>query len=607
MGTQAFPSRLAKQTQFLTATLSKTDQKISSTHICNLRMKAPSMNTVSLDIHKASNNSPAFLGNLDQPIIVGDQNLTIDEVVRVARHGALVSLTDDQNVLQGVQASRDFISNAVETGLPIYGVTSGFGGMANVAISPECASLLQNNLVWFLKSGAGKKLPLADVRAAMLLRINSHLYGASGIRLELIQRMEKFLNAGVTPHVYEFGSIGASGDLVPLSYITGALIGLDPSYTVDFNGQEMDAPTALKKLDLEPLQLLPKEGLAMMNGTSVMTAIAANCVYDTKNLLALAMGTHALAIQGLNGTNQSFHPFIHQLKPHPGQKWAASQMLDLLAGSRLVRDELDGSHDYRGTHLIQDRYSLRCLPQYMGPIVDGIEQIQQQIEIELNSATDNPLIDAQNQASYHGGNFLGQYVGTGMDQLRYYIGLLAKHLDVQIASLVAPEFNNGLSPSLVGNRERSVNMGLKGLQIAGNSIMPLLTFYGNSIADRFPTHAEQFNQNINSQGFASANLARQSVEIFQQYMAIALMFGVQAVDLRTYAVAEHYDARACLSPATKDLYIAVRDVVGQPPSSDRPYIWNDHEQGLDQHIALIAADIAAEGQIVAAVNNLFAN
>lgn len=150
-------------------------------------------------------------------------------------------------------------------------------------------------------------------------------------------------------------------------------------------------------------------------------------------------------------------------------------------------------------------------------------------------------------------------------------------------------------------------MGLKGLQITGNSIMPLLTFYGNSIADRFPTHAEQYNQNINSQGFASANLARKSVEIFQQYMAISLMFGVQAVDLRTYAVAGHYDARATLSPATRDLYMAVRNVVGVPPFADRPYIWNDHEQALDIHIAQIAADIASGGQIVAAVNNVLSS
>ena len=562
------------------------------------------MNLAYLQQSETSLSQLSYIRNSDATVVVGDRNLTTDEVARVARHGAKVCLTDNDDILQRVQASCDYIHNAVESGQPIYGVTSGFGGMANVVISRECAALLQNNLMWYHKVGAGQKLPLADVRAAMLLRANSHLHGASGIRLELIQRMETFLNAGVTPHVYEFGSIGASGDLTPLAYISGALIGLAPSYTVDFNGEEMDAPTALRKLDLEPLQLLPKEGLAMMNGTSVMTGIAANCVYDTKILLALALGAHALAIQGLNGTNQSFHPFIHKLKPHSGQKWAAAQMLNLLAGSRLIREELDGSHDYRGENPIQDRYSLRCLPQYMGPIVDGIEQIQRQIEVEINSVTDNPLIDVENQACYHGGNFLGQYIGVGMDQLRYYMGLLAKHLDVQIAYLVAPEFNNGLPASLAGNRQRSVNMGLKGLQITGNSIMPLLTFYGNSIADRFPTHAEQFNQNINSQGFASANLARRSVEIFQQYMAITLMFGVQAVDLRTYLVADHYDARATLSPATRDLYMAVRDVVGQKPSLDRPYIWDDHEQALDEHITRIAEDIATGGQIVAAINNI---
>lgn len=562
------------------------------------------MNTASLRQYKNSFPASPFARNADKVVELGNQELKIDEVVSVARHGAKVRLSDKDEILQGVQASCDYIADAVASGQPIYGVTSGFGGMANVVISREYADQLQNNLIWYHKVGAGQELPLADVRAAMLLRANSHLYGASGIRLELIRRMELFLNAGVTPHVHEFGSIGASGDLTPLSYITGALIGLDSCYTVDFNGEEIDAPTALSRLGLSPLQLLPKEGLAMMNGTSVMTGIAANCMYDARVLLALAMGVHSLAVQGLHGTNQSFHPFIHNLKPHPGQKWAAYTMLDLLTGSRLIREELDGAHDYRGQAPIQDRYSLRCLPQYIGPIVDGISQIARQIEIEMNSATDNPLIDVENQASYHGGNFLGQYVGMGMDHLRYYLGLLAKHIDVQIALLVAPEFNHGLSPSLVGNRERIVNMGLKGLQITGNSLMPLLTFYGNSLADRFPTHAEQFNQNINSQGFGSANLTRTSIDIFQQYMAIALMFGVQAVDLRTYTLAGHYDAQECLSPTSRQLYLAVREVVGQPPSADRPYIWDDREQPLDEHIAKLAADISVEGLVVQAVDHI---
>ena len=552
----------------------------------------------------ATNYSPTAIEFKQETIAIGDENLTIDVVGKVARGKARVSLTESQEVWQRVQASCDYIDNALESGELIYGVTTGFGGMADTVIFPEDAASLQNNLIWFLKSGVGERLAIADVRAAMLLRINSHLRGASGIRRELIERIKIFLNAGVTPHVYDMGSIGASGDLVPLAHITGALIGLDASFTVDFKGQEMSALQALEMLDLPRLSLRPKEGLAMTNGTSVMTGIAANCVRDARVLFALAMGAHGLAIQGLGGTNQSFHQYIHKLKPHPGQIWAADRMVEMLDGSCLSRDELNGRHEYLGHGLIQDRYSLRCLPQYIGPIFDGIVEITQQIEVEINSVTDNPLIDAENQASYHGGNFLGQYVGVAMDRLRYLIGLIAKHLDVQIALLVTPEFNNGLSPSLVGNTNCPVNMGLKGLQIVANSIMPLLTFYGNSLADRFPTHAEQFNQNINSQGFGSANLARRSLEIFRKYIAVALIFGVQAVDLRTYKVAGHYDARECLSPATLPLYMAVRQIVGQPPSIDRSYIWNDREQSLDRHIAKIAADIATGGATAETVKNI---
>ncbi|MBA3471505.1 MAG: aromatic amino acid lyase [Herpetosiphonaceae bacterium] len=534
---------------------------------------------------------------MSSKVILTGEDLSIEDTVRVARHNQAVGLSDNPEILKRIEASCKYINQAVKSHQPVYGVTTGFGGMANVIISPEEAADLQNNAIWYHKTGAGKLLPIPDVRAAMLLRANSHMRGVSGIRLEIIQRMVTFLNAGVTPHVREFGSIGASGDLVPLISITGALMGTDPSFMVNFNGEDIDCLTALERLNLPRMRLLPKEGLAMMNGTSVMTGIAANCVHDARILLALALEVHALMIQALQGTNQSFHPFIHQHKPHTGQVWVANHMRELLNGSTLSRDELDGSHDYRDGDLIQDRYSLRCLPQFLGPIIDGLAYISHHLRVEINSANDNPLIDTANEASYHGGNFLGQYIGVGMDQLRYYMGLLAKHIDVQIALLVSPQFSNGLSPSLVGNTERKVNMGLKGLQISGNSIMPILGFLGNSLADRFPTHAEQFNQNINSQGFGSANLARQTIETLQQYMAIALIFGVQAVDLRTHKLAGHYNAFEHLSPMTANMYSAVRTVVGRTPSRERPYIWNDDEQSLEQHISDIVKDIASDGII----------
>ena len=374
------------------------------------------------------------------PVIIRGEGLTLKEIVQVARDGVPVKITDNDQILQKVHASSNYIQNAVKIGEPIYGVTSGFGGMAHVVIPPDQAEALQNNMPWFHKVGAGKRLPDPEIRASMLLRANSLLRGVSGVRLELIKRLEIFLNAGVTPHVYELGSIGASGDLTPLAYITACLVGLDKSYKVNWNGETLDAITALERLNLPRLRLLPKESLAIMNGTSVMTGIAALCAERTWTLFALSLGAHALFIQSLRGTNQSFHPFIHQHKPHVGQLWTAAHTLDLLAGSQLIRDDMYGRNNYRDQDLIQDRYSLRCLPQFIAPIVEGLQQITRQLEVECNSATDNPLIDVPHQASYHCGNFLGQYVGVTMDQLRYYISLLAKHLDTQIDPNCAGRF-----------------------------------------------------------------------------------------------------------------------------------------------------------------------
>jgi len=363
----------------------------------------------------------------------------------------------------------------------------------------------------------------------------------------------------------------------------------------------MDCLRALARLGLEPFALGPKEGLGMVNGTSVMSGIAANCLYEARNLIALTFGFQALAFQALEASDQSFHPFIHQVKPHPGQILAAELMLRLLKGSRMSRHELDGHHDCREGQPVQDRYSLRCLPQYYGPIIDGFRVAVAAIETEMNSASDNPIIDGKGCVSYHSGNFLGQYVGVWMDHLRYYLGLLAKHVDVQIALLVTPEFNGGLSASLVGNRDRHVNMGLKGLQICGNAILPLLSFYGNPIADRFPTHAEQFNQNINSQGYNAAPLASKSVSLLRSYLALALIFEVQGVELRSFMRTGSYDPRKQLSPLLVPLYEAVRAVLDGRPTAERPLIWDDDQQSLDLYVEALAAGIVAESEPVEAM------
>ena len=539
----------------------------------------------------------------EDTVILRGRDLTIDDVARVARGGAKVAITADARVADRVRESQEYVTRLVIAGERMYGVTTGFGGKSNTEVSPENACDLQEALLWFLKSGAGGRLSIADVRASMLLRANSLLCGVSGIRMDVIRRFETFLNSGVTPHVRELGSIGASGDLVPLAAIAGAVIGLDNSFKVDVKGKEMGAVDALRAVGLEPERLEPKEGLALVNGSSVMTAIAMNCVFDSRVLFALAMGAHALMFQALRGNTHALHPFIHRHKPHPGQVWAARNMFKLLKGSKWTYGEKRGGFEHSASNLAQDRYSLRCIPQYMGPIVDGLAVIARQVEVEANSATDNPLFDGEGEAYYEGGNFLGSYIGISMDQLRQYLALSAKHLDTQIAMLVAPEFNNGLPSSLVGNEARSVNMGLKGLQLTGNSIVPELLHLGSPMSDRYLTHAEQFNQNINSLGFGSATLARRAVAFSQQYMAVALMFGVQAADLRARREEGHYDGRVGLSPATLPLYEAVYSVCRVKPGSERAFVHDDRDQSLESWIEEIAADIASDGVIPSAVQD----
>ncbi|CAF1240527.1 unnamed protein product [Didymodactylos carnosus] len=529
-------------------------------------------------------------GIKETAVTLTGKELTIENVVEIARYGYPVELTDDALVYKKMKDSCDFVKNAVSAGRPLYGVNTLFGGMAHsyVLAKHESTCELQNNLLYFLKTGTGAYLPSEDVRAAMLLRANSHLIGASGIRMEIVSRLLTYINKQITPLVPEFGSIGASGDLIPLAYIGGSICGTNETFLVDYRGKTINAVQALEHAKLEKISLLPKEGLAMTNGTSVMTASATIAIHDSLILFAATLRMHAMAMQAMLSDVQPFYPFIHQLKPHAGQQLVARTMLDLLSGSKMIND---CSIEIHPNVLIQNRYSVRCIPQYLGPFIEAIHDIRRIVEIEINSANDNPLIDGENQKAYVGGNFLGEHISTSMDRLRYTIGLISKHIDVQIAQVVMPEFSNGLPGCLIGNREREANMGVKGLQLCGNSIMPYLLFLGNSIADKYATHAEQYNQNINSLGQMSALLARRSTMILQQHIAVGFLIFVQGLDLRSKLIQNTYDPRKLLSTPILKTYDAIRELIQVPILNEKPYIWNDNEQSLDKHIQLVADNI----------------
>jgi phenylalanine ammonia-lyase len=530
-------------------------------------------------------------------VTIGGSGLTIATIDAVSR-GAQVRLSDDRTLRARITRSRQALQNKIAVGESIYGVTTLFGGMADQHVPPELMVDVQKLALWQHKSTTGPRLSEADVRAAMLLRANSLMKGVSGIRFEIIERFAIFLNAGATPHVYQRGSIGASGDLVPLAYIAGAILGLDPAFMVDYRGATLDSHTVLAALGLSPLTLQPKEGLALNNGTGASTGVAANALSRAIDLTALTLGFHALTAQALLSASQTFAPLVHTMKPHPGQLWTAHEMAKLVAGSKLMRKGAAVDRGQQSGRLIQDRYSLRCLPQYMGPIIDALSVAARYIETEANSANDNPLIDPDSGDIYYTGNFLAQYTGVAMDSLRYHMGLLTRHVDAQIALLMAPEFSYGLSASLVGNTAAKASAGLKSLQIVGNQLMPLIGFYGQQIVDRFPTHAEQYNENVNSQAMNAANLARDQLDLIEHYLAVALICAIQAVELRAKLTAGTFDARAVLSPATLGLYEQARTAAAGSPEDSRPLHWNDLEEFLQPKVEGLLANIVRRGTVI---------
>jgi len=535
-------------------------------------------------------------------ITIDGRPLDIAQVTAIAEGRRQIQLSDCEKVKSRITQSVSLVEKAVAEGWSVYGVTTGFGGMADLPVPLELASASQNNLLSFLATGAGNQIDVRHTRAAMALRANVLMQGCSGVRLELIQRLVDFLNNDATPAVCELGSIGASGDLVPLSSIARAITGHDPAAEVYQHGQTHRCSEVLERLGLSAIELKPKEGLALVNGTSFSTAIAANSISESQPLIGLSLAVNSMMMIALSAQTQPFEPFVHQHKPHPGQVWTAHQ-LSKLTGADSAQSTQSGNNGSAQPQRVQDRYSIRCFPQYFGPIVEGMARIGRTVETEMNSVSDNPLISNDEGCFYQSGNFLGQYVGIAMDDLRKLIGLTVKHLDVQIATLVTPEFNQGLPASLRGNEKVVYNMGLKGLQITGNSIQPMLAWYGNPVVDHFPTHAEQFNQNINGLSWSSANLAWKSVELFQHYTCVSLIFAVQAIDLRCQQQHGHADGRQLLSGELLGLYESVYQCLEKTPN-DSPLVFDDSDQALQNYLKRLYTDITSHGSIVESIKNL---
>jgi phenylalanine ammonia-lyase len=544
-----------------------------------------------------NHSEPAAEDRSAPTLALDGHTLTFDAIIDVARGRLVAEVADDAAVRDRVDASRRIVLDGVANGRIMYGVTTGFGGMADLRIPQAEAAALQRSLLHHLHVGIGDALPAPVVRGAMLLRVNSHLRGASGIGWPLIERLLLLLRCHATPVVRRLGSIGASGDLVPLAAIAGAAIGA-PEYEIELEGSVMPAREPLRRLGVAPLQLEPKAGLAMINGTAVSAAWAIDLVDRARSLLRMSLGFHALCLQALGASAEGLSAFVHEHKPHPGQVAVAASLRRALDGSQMTT-----ARDERGDRpgLVQDRYSVRCIPQFLGPVLDTLTSVSGELEVEANSTTDNPLIDVRTGEVHNGGNFLAQYVATGLDRVRAQLALTAKHTDVQIAMLMSPSMSDGLAPSLVGNRERARNMGLKGLQIAGNSLMPLVAYFSTPLADRFPSHAEQFNQNINSQSFGAAHLADLQLGLMEQHLACGLLAAVQAVDLR--AELHQAPAHDLLSPGTIVLYHQLRAAVGRADDS-RPIVGHDEEQVLEHWVDAIAREVADGDALVAACPGL---
>lgn len=479
------------------------------------------------------------------------ENLTIADLVRVARDRVPALLTGDGPCLRALEASRALKDRLIEQGHPIYGVTTGFGDSANRQVGASKTRELQKSLVRMMGCGTGAYAPEDEARATTLIRANCLARGHSAVRPVVIERLLDLLNVGITPAIRERGSVGASGDLVPLSYVAAAIQG---TRQVLVDGELRPSQEALSEAGLEPLELEAKEALALLNGTAYMAAIAGLAAHDAASLAMAADVCTALTVEVIEGMQGSFASFVHDVaKPHPGQVKSARNIRSLLAGTRLARNERAEGADYRprdaaqadspdqigvrllGRH-VQDRYSVRCAPHFVGGLWDTLEWVNGWLEREINSSTDNPLFDTAGGQVHNGGNFAGSHVGLAADALRTAVASVADLCDRQLALIVDEKFSHGLPSNLVfplgvDHPEAGVRHGFKGLQIACSALVAEALHLCAPVT----THSrstECHNQDKVSMATIAARRTRDVVRLTEEVLACHLLALCQAAELR---------------------------------------------------------------------------
>ncbi|MFI6099808.1 histidine ammonia-lyase [Lentzea sp. NPDC051213] len=474
--------------------------------------------------------------------VLGDDSLTVESVARISRAVANASVAVDPVARQAMRESVVVRNDMIATRRPVYGVTTGFGDSAQFHLSPAKAAELQRNMVKYHLTGTGPIAAADAVRATMLVRANCLARGFSGVRPEVVDLLVACLLNDITPLIPERGSVGASGDLVPLCYLADMLTG---GGDVLHDGARVTAREAFRACGLEPVVLQPKEGLALINGTSFMSGIGTLAAHDARELAWAADVCTALAVEALIGNRDHFHPLIHRQKPHPGQLVSARRIRALLSGSGLclgnaealqARPDVDDQGLIELGKPVQDRYSVRCAPHVVGVLLDTLEWIDRWLNVEINSTNDNPLFDPASGEVYNGGNFYGGHVGQAMDALKVAVASVGDLLDRQLALLVDSKFSNGLPPNLApsprfGGDEAGLHHGFKGAQITSSALAAEALKLTNP-ATAFSRSTEAHNQDKVSMGTIAARDARTTVELGQQIVAIHLLAVCQAADLR---------------------------------------------------------------------------